>query len=193
MSQIFTRGYRKTDGDTNWEKQLDTIQLVLQNVNGIPNNMKGDIKLDFLHSFMLKNNIDILALMELNMAWDQMEYKDCLPAKTCSWWEVSQWSFFHNKQDTYGDDFQPSGTAILTMNKLSHKMTKLGDDTSGLGRWCWRWLHGKENHFLCIVSLYCPCKVDGHLTMYQQHVWWFSRQGKMSVHETKSWLISQNK
>jgi len=64
------------------KKQPDTIQLVLQNVNGIPNNTKGRIKLDCLHLFTLDNDINILALTELNTAWDKMEYKDHLPAKT---------------------------------------------------------------------------------------------------------------
>jgi len=81
----------------------------------------------------------------------------------------------HNKRDTYGDDFQPGGTAILTINKLSHKTTTPGDDTSGLGRWCWTRLRGRGNHFLRIVSLYRPGKAEGHLTTYQQQVRWFLR------------------
>jgi len=131
-------------GTPTGKKQQDTIQLVLQNVDGIPNNTKGEIKLDCLYTFMVEHEIDIPALTELNMAWDCLEYKDCLPAKTCRWWEASQWSMAHNKQDTHGDDFQPGGTAIVTMKKLSHKMTKPSDNTSGLGRWCWMRLWGKR-------------------------------------------------
>jgi len=51
--------------------------------------MKGDIKLDCLHAFTLKHDINILALTELNRAWDQLEYKDCLLANSCGWWEAS--------------------------------------------------------------------------------------------------------
>jgi len=104
MSRITTRDHRKIDGDTNWKKWLDTIWLVLQNVDSIPNNIKGGIKLDCLHAFTLENDIDILALTELNTTWDQLEYKDQLPAKTCGWWEANQWSMSNNKQDTHGDD-----------------------------------------------------------------------------------------
>jgi len=84
----------------------------------------------------------------------------------------------HNKRDTFGNTFQPGSTAILTLNKFAHKTTKPGDDMTGLGRWCWTRLRGKENHFLCIVSAYRPCESDGHLTMYQQQIRWFSKQGK---------------
>jgi len=159
-------------------KQSDTIQIVLQNIDGIPNNNKGDIKLDCLHKFTKTLEIDILALTELNTACDHLEYKDWLPAKTKGWWEANQWSMAHNKQDTYGDDFQPGGMALLTMNKLSHKTTAPGDDTTGLGRWCWTCLRGKANHYLHIVLVYCPCKANGHLMTYQQQVRWFSKQGK---------------
>jgi len=145
-------------GHTLGKKQPDTIRLVLQNVDGLPNNSKGEIKLDCLYNFTLEHEINILALTELNMAWDRVEYKDRLLAKTRGWWEASQWSVAHNKQDTYGDAFQPGGMAIVMTNKLSHKMTKPGDDTAGLGRWCWMRLWGKEHHFLRIVSLYWPCK-----------------------------------
>jgi len=50
--------------------------------------------------------------------------------------------------------------------------------TSGLSRWCWTRLCRKENHFLRVVSVYRPCKTDGHLTMYQQQVRWLLKQGK---------------
>jgi len=134
--------------------------------------------LDCLHKFTKELEIDILALMELNAAWDRLDYKDRLLAKTKGWWEASQWSVAHNKQDTYGDEFQPGGMALLTMNKLSHKTTKPGDNTTGLGQWCWTCLRGKANHYLCIILVYHPCKADGHLTMYQQQVQWLSKQGK---------------
>jgi len=114
-------------------KHPDTICIVLQNVDGIPPNTKGDMKLDSLFNFTREADIDILALTELNVAWDTIDYKARLPTKTQGWWEANQWSITHNKRDTYGKAFQPGGTALLTLNKLSHKTTKPGDDTTGLG------------------------------------------------------------
>jgi len=152
------------------KKNKETIRIVLQNVDGLPNNTKGKVKLDSLLLFTQEAEIDILALTELNVAWDRVDYKARLPVKTQGWWEANQWSITHNKQDIHGDDFQPGGSALLTLNKFSHKTTKPGNDTTGLGQWCWTRLRGKENHFLRIVSAYRPCKSDGHLTMYQQQV-----------------------
>ncbi len=87
-------------GHTLGQKQPDTIRIVLQNIDGIPNNIKGGIKLDCLHEFTKELEINILALTELNTAWDQLDYKDRLLAKTKGWWEANQWSVAHNKQDT---------------------------------------------------------------------------------------------
>jgi len=144
------------------KKQPDTIWLVLQNVDSIPNNMKqGDIKLDCLQAFTIENDIDILAITELNTAWDCLHFNKQWPAKTQGWWEANHWSMSHNKKDAHGDDFQLGGTALWVMNNLSHKMTRLGDDPSSLGCWCWARLCSKENHFLRVVSAYGPCKADG--------------------------------
>jgi len=154
------------------------IHIVLQNANGIANNKQGAVKLDCLHLFMEEQEIDIMAMMELNTAWDCLDYRNRLPAKTCRLWEANLWSVVHNKQDKYGDDFQPGGTMIVVLNTLSHRTTTPGDDVTGLRQWSWVRLRGKEDHFLQVVLLYCPCKSDGHLTTYQQHIWWFSCQGK---------------
>jgi len=110
--------------------------------------------LDCLCLFTKDQEIDIMAMAELNMAWDCLEYKDRLPAKTCRWWEANHWSVTHNKQDKYSDSFQPGGTTIVVLNALSHKSTQPGDNTTGLGQWSWVQLRGKEEHFLQLVSLY---------------------------------------
>jgi len=151
------------------------------------------MKLDCLWTFMAEYNINIMALTELNAAWDCLHYNDRLPAKTRGSWEASHWSISHNEQEQFGEDFQPSRMMILVHNKLSNKTMRPGDDPSGLGQWCWVHLRSKENHFLWVVSLYHPCKSDRHLTMYQQHVRWLLHQGKMYVHVSKSYIfISAN-
>ncbi len=69
-------------------KQKGTIRLILQNVDGIPTHEDGDIKLDCLHQFTTANKVDIIALTELNTAWDKLPYQARLPSKTRGWWEL---------------------------------------------------------------------------------------------------------
>jgi len=82
---------------------------------------------------MVENDINIIVLTELNTAWDCLHYNERLQAKTRGWWEANQWSISQNKQDAHGDEFQLGGTAVLVVNKMYHKTTKLGDDPMGLG------------------------------------------------------------
>jgi len=88
-------------------KQMGTIRLILQNVDGIPTHKDGDLKLDCLHQFTTANQVDIIALTELNTAWDKLPYQARLPNKTRGWWEACHWSVSHNKQDHHGESFQP--------------------------------------------------------------------------------------
>jgi len=114
-------------------KQLSTIWFILQNVDGIPTHEDGDIKLDCLHQFAIENQADIIALTELNMAWDKLPYEARLPRKTQGWWEACHWSMSHNKKDKHGNSFQPGSTAIAALNKWAHQVTRPGNNTTGLG------------------------------------------------------------
>ncbi len=114
-------------------KKQGTIRLILQNVDGIPTHEDGDIKLDCLHHFARENQADIIALTELNMAWDKVPYEARLPRKTRGWWEACHWSVSHNKRDKHGSSFQPGGTAIAVLNDWAHRVTRPGDDPTGLG------------------------------------------------------------
>jgi len=55
----------------------------------------------------MENQADIVALMELNMAWDKLPYKARLPQKTRGWLEACHWSMSHNKKDRHSNSFQP--------------------------------------------------------------------------------------
>jgi len=61
-------------GSSYEKKQPDTIQLVLQNIDRIPNKPAGNVKLDCLQEFVAENDINIMALTELNTAWDCLHY-----------------------------------------------------------------------------------------------------------------------
>jgi len=38
-----------------------------------------------------------------------------------------------------------------------------------MGQWSWIRLQGKGNQITRVIALYCPCPLDGPLSMYQQH------------------------
>jgi len=51
-----------------------------------------------------------------------------------------------------------------------HHAQQPDDVWIGLGHWCLARLHGKANQMTRLISLYCPCKLDGPTTTYQQHI-----------------------
>jgi len=143
---------------------------MLQNMDGIPTHKDGNIKPDCLYQLTTDYQVDIVALTELNTAWDKLPYNERLPHKTCGWWEASHWSVSHNKKDKHRDTFQPGGMEILVLNAWAHQATRPGDDTTGLGHWSWVCIRGKDNHYLRLVVTYCLCKANGHLMTYQQQI-----------------------
>jgi len=72
---------------------------------------------------MEEYDINIMALTELNVTWDKLNYKDQIQAETRGSWEACHWSISHNKQDQFGEEFQQSRMAIIVQNKLTHKTT----------------------------------------------------------------------
>jgi len=98
--------------------------------------------------------------------------------------KACHWSTSHNKQDKFGNDFQPGGTAILVCNKLSHKMAKPGNDTTGLGQWSWIQLRGKEKplfmHHLPVLPMQSgqpPYNVPtAHLMAFKTRKKWVSKK-----------------
>jgi hypothetical protein len=62
---------------------------------------------------------------------------------------------------------------------MAHRVTGKGDDTSGLGRWTWTTLRGKNNHKLTIISAYRPNPPSaGVMGVYAQQAKYFNSIGR---------------
>jgi len=155
-------------------KEPNTIRLLLQNTGGIDHKPGGSVKLAALYAFMQEAQVDIAALTECNTAWDKIDYSLSLAQQTKYWWENAHWSVSHNRQDPHSAPYQPGGTSIVVVNQLSHRAQRPGDNTVGLGRWCWARLRGKNNRFLRVASVYRPCPGNGPLSTYQQQIRFWS-------------------
>jgi len=157
-------------------KPTNTIHILLQNVGGIDLTAEGSVKLAALHAFMQETQVNIAALTECNVAWHLVDKAFYPLEQTKFWWENSHWSITHNRQEQHPTKHQRGGTCILVANQLSYWAQHLGDDKMGLSRWCWARLRGKNNRYLCIVSIYRPCPSNGPLSTYQQQVHFWSRK-----------------
>jgi len=74
-SRQITRNPRKNNWVINWVKNNQTPydwHYKMLTVSQI--RQRGDIKLDCLQAFTIENDIDILAITELNTAWDCLHF-----------------------------------------------------------------------------------------------------------------------
>jgi hypothetical protein len=61
---------------------------------------------------------------------------------------------------------------------VAHRVTVQGKDPTGLGRWAWIRLQGRNGIRTQVVTIYCPCDSPGPETVNQQQLWYFRTHGK---------------
>eukprot|EP00978_Attheya_sp_CCMP212_P020994 scaffold60805_cov32-Attheya_sp.AAC.3 len=74
----------------------------------------------------------------------------------------------HNVTEKVKEDSQIGGTALISRDEASHRVSASGRDISGLGCWVWTRFMGKGGKHFRIVQAYRPCKSYGPLTAYSQ-------------------------
>jgi len=174
-SSIGDQRNRDRWGDDLIPKASGHLRFLLQNIGGIDLTPSGSIKLAALREFINQASVDVVAITECNAAWDNVATTLHPTEQTRYWWECSQWSVGHNRQENYQENYQPGGTGIIILNELAHRAQRPGDDKIGLGRWCWARLRGKDNQYLRIISAYRPVKSNGPLPTYQQQVRYWTK------------------
>ena len=75
-----------------------------------------------------------------------------------------------NTEDKNSKAFQPGGTALLSVGKLSHTWDSSGVDSTKLGRYSWSRFQGSYGRYLRVVSVYRPCysNINYNSTYLQQ-------------------------
>lgn len=150
------------------QPEAGTVRLVFSNVDGFPSTKQYNAKVKLVRDFVSSLNADILGACEHNLHlkalggqrilrdWFRSELPSSLVAA-------------HNKH-SQTSTHQYGGTMLLATGDLSDKIRESGQDPSGLGRWCWLYVKGRE-HGTRIISAYRP-NVSAraqHFTVYTQH------------------------
>ena len=90
---------------------------------------------------MRKLNIDVTSLSETNLHFNNPQVKKQYKksAENCSHKTIN-----HIRNSPHMTvKYKPGGTTMIITNALSHKGTKSGQDTEGLGRWSITTIEGK--------------------------------------------------
>ena len=168
-------GTKPWGDDSRIKNKHNHFRLTTININGLPQH-RSHPKYGSIREQVHTHQIDILGLSEINLKWNQFSSYDRMAQRTSKWWENTNCRYAYNSHDVSTSKFQPGGTAILSINQLSHKVrpTPLQDPT-GLGRWTSTLYQGKHNTTLRILQLYRPCKPNPQSPngVYQQHSRYF--------------------
>ena len=111
-----------------------------------------------LKQLTLNNDIDILALSEVNKDWRTIDYDNSIWGATSSWTEHRRVQVSYNTSATAIKEYQPGGTAMVMFGELTFRISFQSCDPRGLGRWSTLTLTGKQDVHTTIITCYCPTR-----------------------------------
>ena len=84
----------------------------------------------------------------------------------------------HNTHEEHGRA-QEGGTCLVAFDFLTSVICEMGTDSTGLGRWCWAKLQGKDNHVTRLISAYQPVRSGKSQlrSVYRQQRRYFREKG----------------
>lgn len=145
-----------------------TVRLAFCNVDGFPTDGQYNAKVRLVRDFVSNMNADIFGACEVNLHLQAMGGQRVLH----DWFRSelpSQLVAAHNIHSNTGR-LQYGGTMLLTTGDLSDKVLEKGTDPTGLGRWSWLYVKGRDRGTR-IIGAYRPnaSAPHQHRTVYSQH------------------------
>ena len=153
-------------------KASNTTRILAINVNGIGVKHKNE-KSEALRRWITENEVDVTCISETNVNWAKVRTYHTLWERTRTWFEHRIIGVSYNTcQKIQGRSRkQQGGTATLLKDDIAHRHRDNGFDMTGLGRWSWVRIAGKQGCITRFVTVYCPNKGSkGLQTVYAQQL-----------------------
>ena len=185
-------------GDARLLRREDCLRVGFWNCGGLPQSNQ-DPKNRMLRNWILSNNFDVVGLSEVNVHWKALQNDQRLPERTNGWFESLHLSMAYLSDWPSKTPYQVGGSTLLSLNRMAHRVSNKGWDTSGMGRWCWTTYRGKHGVTVRIVSAYrCVHNVTGPLSAWSQQRIMLQKKGISEdprqcfivdfLNEVQSWL-----
>ena len=143
-------------GDPMAEEPPDTtLRVATINVGGLPTQANHP-KYQSLQAFALSNDVDILCLTEVNVAWQHVEESAHVSQIVRPWFRSTFCRTAWYKAFPSESPRQPGGVALLIRGAHAGRVMQSGQDESGLGWWVWARLRGPRGQSLLVVCAYRP-------------------------------------
>ena len=165
-------------GDRLNRKPDNILRVMLHNVNRLPISGKSD-KSKKLVSMIAHKQIDVALLTEIGLSWTHLDNTD-------RWYERVREAFQSTRSEVANNETEPDltdkaqfgGVLVMAVDDVSHRVISQGKDPTGLGRWSWIRMEGKQKHFLRIVSAYRPVDSLGTGAVHSQHERYFAKNDR---------------
>jgi len=131
----------------NGKKGRNILRIGYLNIRGLQA-LSQSCKDDLLCAGITTYDFDVFGLGELNLDWRFIPENDKLYTRVRDWWESLHLSYGHNKTVPPSTRQKWGGTALLSINKASHRVISKGVDRLLLGRWSWTRYQGRNSHTL---------------------------------------------
>jgi hypothetical protein len=157
-------------GDHIKQKQAGIIRILFQNPQGLGHlNGRSRMqtpKLTKLRDTMIKHNIDIVGLSEINKDWRKISQRDTMWNIIDGWFEYRRLIMSMNTMVSATSPTQYGATMLMAMNRIAYSIISADSDTQKLGRWSTFLCSGKRQVKIRIICAYCPCKSNGTYSTY---------------------------
>ena len=177
-------------GDPPGRKADGVCRLIYENINGLPNRMAGNHKLDRAREMIHKLEADVVAFNEhktnLSSRKNVNGFRKLFQGGETELRAIAA----HNAHSNVGKR-QEGGTCLLAIGSLlgHYDPDSSGKDESGLGRWTFMTFKGRDGFVTRVVCGYNPCyssKKAGTSTAYQlQRNYWLSVKKQTTCPRTK--------
>lgn len=148
-----------TVGDNLMSKKDRFIRVLFENVNGLPVDSLGE-KFDYKHLCHLFQHcsIDIFGAAETQMNFALASTKDSASERFFQEDPLTPYriSTSQNTSEFLGKR-QYGGTLRLARGELTDRVIEAGSDCSGLGKWSWIKVKGRDGTCTRFISIYKPC------------------------------------
>jgi hypothetical protein len=157
-------------GDHIKPKRKNTMRILFQNPQGLGHMNTNDSmhtdKINSLKNVILKHEVDIVGLAEVNKDWRNIPQKQTFWQLTEGWFEHRRLVTSLNHTVSSTSPIQFGGTLLMSSNQMAHRTTHMDKDARLLGRWTSCLLQGKQSKRCRVICAYCPCISGGMNTVY---------------------------
>ena len=173
------------EGDPLRPKEEGMIRLVCDNFDNLNITTNYEGKLGRLRGLARRTEADLLMGSEVGVNWSAVEDKDRLDERLATETALRLVTA-HNEHENHGK-IQRGGTCLMVFDAICSTVATMGTDVSGLGRWCWVLLEGKEGHKTYVLAAYQPCRSstgDDRMTVWAQQRRYF--RNRESLHPIRA-------